>query len=236
MLHVFHCGSFDPVGPAVHFVRNIGICVRLDAILHHWTHTHGSLWWVSLEACLVTIWYCAKISTGPNLVRPLRKQTSRNLWNRSVLESNSMLTTSSSTIHASRHAAEIQQPVPCASLSLWGLDVMEPAQTDCWQDTVNLLYGLSGYLLNQLQFVMNSAARLIQGVFKFNSVSVLHPQWTSLAADPESYPVQDRSSCTALYRWCGTRVLDRTLSSGEFFLWLAESMLRLRWWSCYYYY
>ena len=71
-----------------------------------------------------------------------------------------------------------------------------------------VLYESNGYLLDRLQSVLNSAARLILGVSKFVSVSA-----------------------ATLHRWCGARVSDWTLSSGEFILWSAESTLCLAWWS-----
>ena len=58
-----------------------------------------------------------------------------------------------------------------------------------------------------------------------------HPWRTSHVADQETYPVQDCSSRATLHRRCSARLLDRTLSSGEFFLWSVESTFRLSWWS-----
>ena len=102
------------------------------------------------------------------------------------------------------------------------------SRVDHWN---GVLYGSNGYLLDWLQSILNSAARLILGVPKFDSIFCRHPQWTSLAADRETHSVQDRSPRMTLYRQCGSRVLDRTLSSGEFILWSAESTLCLTWWS-----
>ena len=94
-----------------------------------------------------------------------------------------------------------------------------------------VLYGSNGYLLDWLQSVLNSAARLILGVSKFDRVSAAIRDELHWLPIRKRIPVQDRSPRTALYRRCGTRVSDRTLSSGEFFLWSAESTLRLTWWS-----
>ena len=61
-----------------------------------------------------------------------------------------------------------------------------------------VLYGSSGYLLDRLQSVLNSAARLILSVSKFQQYFSRHPWRTSPVADQETYPVQDRSSRATL--------------------------------------
>ena len=90
-----------------------------------------------------------------------------------------------------------------------------------------VLYGSNGYLLDRLQSVLNSAARLILGVPKFDSVSAairneLH--WL-----PIGKRIRFKIALLVRHRRCGARVSDRTLSSGEFILWSAESTLCLTW-------
>ena len=92
-----------------------------------------------------------------------------------------------------------------------------------------VLYGSNGYLLDRLQSVLNSAARLILGIPKFDSVSAAIRNELLLAADRGTHTVQNRSPRATLYRRCGARVSDRTLSSGELILWSAESTLCLTW-------
>ena len=90
-----------------------------------------------------------------------------------------------------------------------------------------VLYGSNGYLLNRLQSVLNSAARLILGVSKFDSVSA------AIRDELHWLPIRKRIQFKIAFLVrhciveCGTRVFDRTLSSGEFFLWSAESTFRL---------
>ena len=99
------------------------------------------------------------------------------------------------------------------------------------QDHFNgVLYGSNGYLLDRLQSVLNSAARLILGVPKSDSVSA------AICNELHWLPIKKRiqfkiSPRASLYRRCSARVSDRTLSSGEFILWSAVSTLCLTWWS-----
>ena len=90
-----------------------------------------------------------------------------------------------------------------------------------------VLYGSNGYLLDRLQSVLNSAARLILGVPKFGSVS------TAIRNELHWLPIGKRIQfkIALLVRHCIVGAADWTLSSGEFILWSAESMLCLAWWS-----
>ena len=103
------------------FVRNIGLGVRLDAILHRRSYTDGSLRWFGLKTCSVEIWNCPGISTAwARSCTSCTQRMFRNLWNRSVLESISMPMTPSFTILAGRQMLQYWQPVLRASLRPWG--------------------------------------------------------------------------------------------------------------------
>ena len=91
------------------------------------------------------------------------------------------------------------------------------------------IYGSNSYLLDRLPFVLNSAARLILGVPKFDSVSATIRNELHWLPIRKRIQFQDRSPRTTLYCRCGARVSDRTLTSGEFFFWSAEPMLCLTW-------
>ena len=134
----FDTGSFDPVESVVHFVRNIGFCVRLVTILHRRSYTDGSLRWFGLKACSVAIWNCPGISTGPDLVLPVRSRCS---------ETFGIARFSNPSLCRRHPVSRFMQVDRCCSTSSpcyarhWGregLDVVEPAQTERRQDIVYL--------------------------------------------------------------------------------------------------
>ena len=83
-----------------------------------------------------------------------------------------------------------------------------------------VLYGSSGYLLDRLQYVLNSAARQILGVSKFDSVSAAIRE--ELHWLPIRKRIQFKIALFVLHCIVGAAPeYLLKLSSGEFFLWSA---------------